>query len=584
MAKKSPEYWQKRFEQVLIDSEKLSVNYEKEMAKIYAEVVENTQKQLESFYQRYSNETGLDLAEVKKRLDPSSLKRFKDQQKIYLREVEKLVKKGVPLKQYSQQLKELSARAYVTKLQEIQYNLNSEINILTGKQQTNLQAHMKDTYLQGYFKSVFELQKGMGFGVSFTVPNNEDVQKVLSTPWSGNNYADAIWKNKAKLTQWLNTDLPRHFASGASVQRMASDLRKKLDTDQKSAIRLVRTETNYISNQSTMDAYKNYGIKKYQILATLDGRTSETCRDMDGRIFDVKDKKVGINMPPFHPYCRTTTVAYFEDEDLSDMERVARDEDGHKYKVPASMDYSQWNAKYGQGAPIKKGKTAPEEPVLIAKAVEPKQGTQIPPEQREYKSLTQDDIDEWSSNVLPKLTPEQEKVLYNYTDNSYYDINEYLRGKISFKDPDIINEIDIIKSSMQELPQDAKLWRIMNKYDFLKTFKDDSLFNLRGTNDLAVWEQKLLGKNFTDMGFQSTSWTGASNYIQGRVGDFSVLFRIKAPKGTKAFPVEKFAMIKEEKEIILNAGNKYTITGIKKKELPKGGTQIIVDLLLHEGL
>lgn len=583
MAKKSPEYWQKRFEQVLIDSEKLSVNYEKEMAKIYAEVVENTQKQLESFYQRYSNETGLDLAEVKKRLDPSSLKRFKDQQKIYLREVEKLVKKGVPLKQYSQQLKELSARAYVTKLQEIQYNLNSEINILTGKQQTNLQAHMKDTYLQGYFKSVFELQKGMGFGVSFTVPNNEDVQKVLSTPWSGTNYADAIWKNKAKLTQWLNTDLPRHFASGASVQRMASDLRKKLDTDQKSAIRLVRTETNYISNQSTMDAYKNYGITKYQILATLDARTSETCRDMDGRIFDVKDKKVGINMPPFHPYCRTTTVAYFEDEDLSDMERVARDEDGHKYKVPASMDYSQWNLKYGQGAPVKKGKTAPEKPVLVQQATTQVEGTTIPKEEPNYKDFTQEKVDDWSHDVVPELTDEQKSVLYEYTGVHYGPINSHLRKGYTYPDPDILKEIDIIRSAMKQMPEDTRLFRVMNKYDFLKTFGDDFLTSLQPTNDVSTWKNKLVGKAFTDKGFQSTSWTPKSKYIESRLDDRSILFRIKTPKGTKAIPVEKFSLVPDEKEIILNAGNRYIVTGIKQTDTPQG-VLIIVDCLLHEGL
>ena len=81
--KRSAEYWQRRFEEILVANEQLSVEYEKELLKIYEETKLNLEKELESFYTRYSTETGLDLAEVKKRLDPKNLKRFKKQQKIY---------------------------------------------------------------------------------------------------------------------------------------------------------------------------------------------------------------------------------------------------------------------------------------------------------------------------------------------------------------------------------------------------------------------------------------------------------------------------------------------------------------------
>lgn len=346
MANRNPEYWQRRFEQVLIDNEKLAVDYEKEMAKIYQEVIQGTQTELEAFYQRYSKETGLDLAEVKKRLNPAELRRFKKAQELYLAKIKKLIEQGADLQAYEKTLRKLSAKAYVSRLQEIQYNLNSQIMILTGQQQVNLTNTLKDTYLQGYFKSIYALQKGVGFGYSFTVPNNEDVLKVLQTPWNGNNYSNSIWNNKAKLTNWLNTDLPRHFASGSSVHQMSDELSNKLETDYKSARRLVRTETNYISNQSTMDAYKAQNVDRYQILATLDSRTSEICRGMDGKIVDVKDRQVAVNMPPFHANCRTTTVPYFEDDDLEDMERAARDGSGKYYTVPANISYREWEEEY----------------------------------------------------------------------------------------------------------------------------------------------------------------------------------------------------------------------------------------------
>lgn len=347
MANRNPEYWQRRFEEVLISNEKLAINFEKEMAKIYEELLHSTQAEIEAFYQRYSTSTGLDLADVRKRLNPAQLRRFKTQQKIYLAKIKELIDKGADLGKYEKTLKALSGKAYISRLQELQYNLNAQINILTGQQQVKMTDTLKKSYLQGYLQSTFALQKGIGFGYSFTVPNTDDVMKVLQTPWSGSNYSSDIWHNKDKLTTWLNTDLPRHFAAGSGVPEMTRDLSKKLETNRKDAERLVRTETNYITNQSAMDAYKNSGVvDQYQILATLDSRTSDICRDMDGRKFKISERKVSINMPPFHPRCRTTTVPYFEDEDLAETERAARNGQGGYYTVPANISYPEWENKY----------------------------------------------------------------------------------------------------------------------------------------------------------------------------------------------------------------------------------------------
>jgi len=345
--KRNATYWQKRFEDILISNEKLAVDYQKQLIKIYTAVKADTAKELEAFYLRYAEQTGLDMATVKKRLNPKQLKSFRVQQQLYLDKIEELIAQGADLTTYANQLKKLSGRAYVSRLQEIQYNLNSQIMILTGEEQIALKDIMKQSYLQGYFQSVFALQQGLGFGVSFTIPNTDDVTKVVSSNWNGRNYSSSIWSNKSKLTNWLKTDLARHFAAGSSIEQMTKDLSGKLDTDYKSAVRLVRTEVNYISNQSTMDAYNNSTVvEKYQILATLDDRTSEICRDMDGQVFNVKDSQVAVNTPPFHVNCRTTTVPYFDDDDLEDLTRIARGKDGKQYYVPASMTYREWEKKY----------------------------------------------------------------------------------------------------------------------------------------------------------------------------------------------------------------------------------------------
>lgn len=557
MAKNNKEYWRERFEEVLISNEKLALEYEKEMGQIYEQVKQDLQKEMESFYARYAKETGLDLADVRTRLNPEQLKRFKTQQSIYLKEVQKLIKQGMPLQQYADKLKELSARAYVTKLQELQNNLNTQITILTGKQELKLSQTMQSSYLQGYYKSSFALQQGVGFGYSFTVPNTDDVQKVLKTPWNGNNYSKSIWTNKAKLTNWLNTDLARHFAAGSSVQQMSADLVKKVDTNYKSAIRLVRTEVNYISNQSTMDAYEAHNVDKYEILATLDSRTSDICRDMDGRVFNTTEKKVAVNMPPFHVNCRTTTIPYFEDDDLEDVERAARDSNGKYYTVPADMDYQEWNDKYGQGAKVKQGKTVtgPEDtipvdqssgPVTVEKANVVK-GSEIP-QQRNYEAFTQDEIDDWQKTNVDKLDKNSADydAIRDYTGTGSDTINMYLRGMNSLGSPETIAKSNLIAKNMDIMPKDSILYRAVNGDAIPKMIANkelsDRLFELikpiyRSVDnvDLQTLRKMLINQTLTDKAFMSTGWK------PGTYKRRDVELRIKTNKGTKALPVENIS-------------------------------------------
>ena len=53
-----------------------------------------------------------------------------------------------------------------------------------------------------------------------------------------------------------------------------------------------------------------------------------------------------MNLQPLHPYCRCTTVPYFDDEFTADEQRAARDKDGKTYYVPGDMTYEEWKRKY----------------------------------------------------------------------------------------------------------------------------------------------------------------------------------------------------------------------------------------------
>lgn len=100
-------------------------------------------------------------------------------------------------------------------------------------------------------------------------------------------------------------------------------------------------------SEATHAGYKEDGVEKYQILATLDSKTCGVCGELDEKIYPVEEAVTGKNMSPFHCFCRCTDVPYYDDMDLSDTTRAAREpETGKTYSVPADMTYQEWKNQF----------------------------------------------------------------------------------------------------------------------------------------------------------------------------------------------------------------------------------------------
>ncbi len=102
------------------------------------------------------------------------------------------------------------------------------------------------------------------------------------------------------------------------------------------------TEEAFFSSAAQKDCFKELDVEQFEIVATLDSHTSDICQEMDGKHFPMSQWEVGVTAPPFHVWCRLTTVLFFDDEFDSVGERAARGADGKTYFVPADMTYKEW--------------------------------------------------------------------------------------------------------------------------------------------------------------------------------------------------------------------------------------------------
>ncbi len=242
-----------------------------------------------------------------------------------------------------------SAGAYryrITRIEELNRDINRQCRELYKTENRHITSALRNVAEDSYYREIFSIQKGTGLGFSFSKFPRQDVDRILRSNWSGGNYSQRIWKDVNGMTARLKNELLVSMLSGRSNEKTARIFQEQFGVNAYCARRLVRTESAYVANAAQKSAYSEAGIERYRFVATLDSRTCECCAALDGKVFELSKAKPGTNYPPMHPFCRSTTIADFGDEELADLERRAKDKDGNTVKVPAGMTYDQWKEKY----------------------------------------------------------------------------------------------------------------------------------------------------------------------------------------------------------------------------------------------
>lgn len=253
--------------------------------------------------------------------------------------------------QHEKTLSMYSQKGKLTQLSLMEANIDRALLDLYDKNQMSIYQMLADGYEDGYYRAMYKNQQALGFGKDLVALNNRAIEKAVMAKHHKTNYSRTLYEHCKYFSKDMKQNLVTGLILGESMDRMASRMSKRLSVSAATARRLVRTETAYIYEAATMDSYKECGISQYEFMATLDGKTSKICRELDGKVFDVKDAVPGKNYPPMHPNCRSTTVCHLADDKVT--ERIAKDKRGKYYSVPSDMTYKEWKK-----AALKTGKSA----------------------------------------------------------------------------------------------------------------------------------------------------------------------------------------------------------------------------------
>ena len=341
------EYWKLRFEQLEQAQNQKGVKAYADIERQYKEAQKQLEGQIARWYQRFATNNGISLAEARQYLKGADLKEFKW-------DVQEYIKYGQDNALNSGWMKELenaSAKYHISKLEALKVQTQHSLEVMYAKQFGTMHGALSDAFESGYYHTAYELQHGFNVGWDIAGLDQAQIEKVLAKPWAadGYNFSERIWGNKNKLISEVHNELSRNIMLGADPQKAIDSLAKKMNTSKNNAGRLVMTEEAYFSSAAQKDCFESLGVEQYEIVATLDSHTSDICRSLDGKHFPMKDYQPGVTAPPFHVYCRSTTVPYF-DEQFDIGERAARDEaTGKTYYIPDDMNYQEWKENFVDG-------------------------------------------------------------------------------------------------------------------------------------------------------------------------------------------------------------------------------------------
>lgn len=202
---------------------------------------------------------------------------------------------------------------------------------------------MQSIFENHYYNVIYEVSSIVSPERMFSKLAEKQIESILNRPWAtdGKSFSKRIWENQEKLINELQLTLQQSFIRGEAPDKAINRISKLFDVKKSNAVNLVTTESAYFASEADGMAYKDLGLEKYEILATLDMKTSDICQSLDGKVFNMKEYSAGITAPPFHCRCRTTTIPVVEGFEDSEV-RVARDKKDKTYYIPGRIKYKEW--------------------------------------------------------------------------------------------------------------------------------------------------------------------------------------------------------------------------------------------------
>lgn len=310
------------------------------------------------------------------------------------------------------------------------YNDWRRTQLMTGKHNFGMVANMADvltnknmvaaSIINGYMPEVYgingnwttyQIEEHFGINTMFELVDEQTVERLLQ------NKPDLLPKARIDIPKdlrWnkehLNSAILQGILQGETVDGIAARLASVSDMNQRSALRNAATMTTSAQNGGRMDSYvraQEMGVKglKVRWLATLDGHTRYSHRQVDGDVVEVGKKfKNGLKFPgdpegkPEEVYnCRCCTIAAFDDSEF-DKDKGRDNHIWEENSKVRNMSYDQWKESKGGEPLFKAARNVNRDMKMHEEYVDLLKGL-VPKNFKDFQELKYGDPEAWKATV-----------------------------------------------------------------------------------------------------------------------------------------------------------------------------------------
>lgn len=249
---------------------------------------------------------------------------------------------------------------------QLKKQIDGIIDNMNANQYDTVEAYLKGCYETGFLASMYDIQ-GQGIPIIMPIDQKAMAKAVqLDSKVSQKLYGSYVDELKARI----QAEVSRGVASNQQYSTIARNLDMQANIGFNKAMRIARTEGHKIQVEAAFDSQKKAKEAGADIVkqwdSTLDGKTRDTHRKLDGQIreldelFEVNGKKAkypsGFGRPEEDINCRCALLQRarwaLDDEELQTLQDRAK-----FFGLDKTEEFEDFKKKYMQAAavvPVKK--------------------------------------------------------------------------------------------------------------------------------------------------------------------------------------------------------------------------------------
>ena len=324
----SKDYWAKREAEALKHRITDEREYDRQLKEIYSRMLDNCQKEIDSFYGRYASKENITIAEAKKRVSKADIEAYGRKAKRYVKEKNFSDEANEEMRLYNTMMK-------VNRLEMLKANIGLEL--IAGHSEI-------EKFMAGILKgrTEDELKRQAGI-LGKTIQNNAKLaDSIVNASFHNATFSDRIWQYQDLMRADLSKTLQTGLIQGKNPRAIAKEMRKYwYGNDPRTGggalycmERLLRTELARVQTEAQKQSFVKNGFEMYTFI-TNHG-CCDICAALNGKHFKVSKMMPGENASPLHPNCRCSVAAYEDSAEyeawLDYLDKCGTSVDWNKFK------------------------------------------------------------------------------------------------------------------------------------------------------------------------------------------------------------------------------------------------------------